>query len=159
MRTGSVYERPTSALPTAAIAGSWLPTPLASDGEKGGPNQRGGSGDLRLSSAVHLLPTPAARDGDGRGASDPERRRELGRQVGLDDVATHLLPTPTAMDAHGSRGYRPDETPYTGTAGVTLTDAALSSSGAHTPPQSRDGNEPSDGELPGQLSLDEAASD
>ena len=35
-----------------------LPTPLASDGEKGGPNQRGGAGDLRLSSAVQLLPTP-----------------------------------------------------------------------------------------------------
>jgi DNA (cytosine-5)-methyltransferase 1 len=41
-----------------------LPTPLASDGEKGGPNQRGGSGDLRLSSAV-LLPTPTRRDHKG----------------------------------------------------------------------------------------------
>jgi len=32
---------------------SLLPTPRASDGEKGGPNQRGSSGDLTLSSAVH----------------------------------------------------------------------------------------------------------
>jgi len=45
---------------------SLLPTPLASDGEKGGPNQRGGSGDLRLSSAVHLLPTPAVNMGAGK---------------------------------------------------------------------------------------------
>lgn len=100
-----------------------LPTPLASDGEHGGPNQRGGSGDLRLSSAVHLLPTP------------------------------------TAMDSHGSRGYRPDGTPYTATAGVTLTDAALASSGAHTAPQSPAGSPPSDDQLPGQLSLVEAAND
>lgn len=40
---------------TPGGATALLPTPLASDGEKGGPNQRGGSGDLRLSSAVHYL--------------------------------------------------------------------------------------------------------
>lgn len=39
-----------------------LPTPRATDGTKGGPNQRGSSGDLMLPSAVHLLPTPQARD-------------------------------------------------------------------------------------------------
>src|SRR5690349_7077104 len=42
-----------------------LPTPRASDGAKGGPNQRGSSGDLMLPSAVsHLLPTPTASDGE-----------------------------------------------------------------------------------------------
>lgn len=41
-----------------------LPTPRASDGEKGGPNQRGSKGDLTVSSAVHLLPTPKAGDAD-----------------------------------------------------------------------------------------------
>lgn len=38
-----------------------LPTPRASDGTKGGPNQRGSSGDLMLPSVVHRLtgaPTP-----------------------------------------------------------------------------------------------------
>lgn len=35
-----------------AIAGGLLPTPRASDGAKGGPNQRGSSGDLMLPSAV-----------------------------------------------------------------------------------------------------------
>ena len=38
------------------------PTPLATDGVHGGPNQRGSKGDLRLSSAVHMFPTPQARD-------------------------------------------------------------------------------------------------
>lgn len=43
-----------------------LPTPRASDGEKGGPNQRGSSGDLMLPSAVvQLLPTPSAADALG----------------------------------------------------------------------------------------------
>ena len=43
-----------------------LPTPRASDGEKGGPNQRGSSGDLMLPSAVvQLLPTPTSRDHKG----------------------------------------------------------------------------------------------
>jgi DNA (cytosine-5)-methyltransferase 1 len=38
-----------------------LPTPRASEGAKGGPNQRGSSGDLTLSSTVvQLLPTPTA---------------------------------------------------------------------------------------------------
>jgi hypothetical protein len=37
-----------------------LPTPMATDGTKGGPNQRGSSGDLTLPSAAMLLPTPAA---------------------------------------------------------------------------------------------------
>lgn len=36
------------------------PTPLATDGSKGWPNQKGGKGDLRLSSAVHQFPTPTA---------------------------------------------------------------------------------------------------
>lgn len=34
------------------VPATW-PTPLATDGEKGGPNQHGGRGDLRLPSAVH----------------------------------------------------------------------------------------------------------
>lgn len=47
-----------------------LPTPWASDGEKGGPNQRGSKGDLMLPSAVaHLLPTPTASDGERTSSS------------------------------------------------------------------------------------------
>ncbi|MEV0188441.1 hypothetical protein AB0I39_07900 [Kitasatospora purpeofusca] len=40
-----------------------LPTPRASDGTKGGPNQRGSKGDLTLpSAAARLRPTPTALD-------------------------------------------------------------------------------------------------
>jgi hypothetical protein len=45
-----------------------LPTPRASDGEKGCPGQRGSHGDLTLPSAavqVRTLPTPRASDGHG----------------------------------------------------------------------------------------------
>lgn len=41
-----------------------LPTPRATDGTKGGPNQRGSSGDLMLPSAATLLPTPDANMGN-----------------------------------------------------------------------------------------------
>lgn len=52
----TVYELPTSALHTNDSATSlMLPTPRATDGTKGGPNQRGSSGDLMLPSAVHRL--------------------------------------------------------------------------------------------------------
>lgn len=43
---------------TAAL----FPAPRATDGTKGGPNQRGSSGDLMLPSAVQLLPTPRTVD-------------------------------------------------------------------------------------------------
>lgn len=49
-----------------------LPTPRASDGEKGGPNQRGSSGDLMLPSAVvRLIPTPTAMDSHSSGTNRP----------------------------------------------------------------------------------------
>ena len=44
------------------LPGALLPTPRASHGPKGGPNQRGSKGDLTLPSAVMLLPTPAVND-------------------------------------------------------------------------------------------------
>ncbi|MFD0838410.1 hypothetical protein [Williamsia serinedens] len=49
--------------PPLNVVATLLPTPRASDGEKGGPNQRGSSGDLMLPSAVvQLLPTPRSVD-------------------------------------------------------------------------------------------------
>ena len=39
-----------------SVAVRLLPTPRATDGTKGGPNQRGSKGDLMLSSAVAQLP-------------------------------------------------------------------------------------------------------
>ncbi|MEU6858850.1 hypothetical protein AB0B28_08255 [Glycomyces sp. NPDC046736] len=62
----------------AAEACALLPTPRASDGAKGGPNQRGSSGDLTLpSAAVRLLPTPAASNpNDGEDLENWEARRQ-----------------------------------------------------------------------------------
>lgn len=52
-------------LSDVVFSGQLLPTPRASDGEKGGPNQRGSKGDLMLPSAVaQLLPTPTTSDGE-----------------------------------------------------------------------------------------------
>jgi hypothetical protein len=78
---------------------SLLPTPRATDGTKGGPNQRGSSGDLMLPSAVMLLPTPTAMDSDASGGSTPANvtltdaviRTEMGTQ----DNPRHLTPTAT----------------------------------------------------------------
>ncbi|MDQ2838479.1 MAG: hypothetical protein M3Y89_13875 [Actinomycetota bacterium] len=86
----------------SCLTGALLPTPRASDGTKGSPNQRGSSGDLTLSSAVHLLPTPTA--GDSR-SSAIQTVQQSGRPtpsgaVTLTD-AVRLLPTPSVADALG----------------------------------------------------------
>lgn len=90
--------------------GSLLPTPRATDGTKGGPNQRGSSGDLMLPSAVMLLPTPAVNDmGEGKTVEawdDWTARMQAkhgngnGRGASLAIEAQRLLPTPGAADAN-----------------------------------------------------------
>ncbi|MFJ6590246.1 hypothetical protein ACIQPP_05385 [Streptomyces violaceusniger] len=75
-----------------------LPTPKATDGSKGGPNQRGSKGDLTLpSAAARLLPTPTA--GDSRNSRNATANRSVGSRhhagTTLSDAAK-LLPTPTA---------------------------------------------------------------
>lgn len=99
-----------------AAAPALLPTPRATDGTKGGPNQRGSSGDLMLPSAVvQLLPTPRA----SRGASGTETMYSLGaeRSDTFRPQGEVLLPTPTAMDAKASGGSTASN--------VTLTDATV----------------------------------
>lgn len=71
-----------------------LPTPRATDGSKGGPNQRGSSGDLMLPSAVTLLPTPVTDPVSGNGHA-----RDLGGEV-------NLMPTPSVADVEGGRKAR-----------------------------------------------------
>lgn len=74
-----------------AMAGHLLPTPRATEGSNGGPNQRGSSGDLTLSSAtVRMLPTPTTNLGTNGGSQNPEKRRAGGHSVSLQDVAEHV---------------------------------------------------------------------
>lgn len=65
-----------------------LPTPKASDGTKGGPNQRGSSGDLTLPSATHRI-------GDSTAPPSPDGRRSPAAphpgQLTIDDA----LPPPS----------------------------------------------------------------
>lgn len=78
------------------LAGALLPAPRATDGAKGGPNQRGSSGDLMLPSAVmELLPTPSAAVATGGQRSRSGKRK--GEPL-LGGIAM-LLPTPAAHDS------------------------------------------------------------
>jgi DNA (cytosine-5)-methyltransferase 1 len=71
-----------------------LPTPRATDGTKGGPNQRGSSGDLMLPSAVHhLLPTPTAMDSKASGGSGPSN-------ITLTDAMVRGKTLPTGDSTH-----------------------------------------------------------
>jgi hypothetical protein len=81
-RSGSAYELPTWERATADSESSYLPTPRATDGSKGGPNQRGSSGDLMLPSAVALLPTPEAK----LGSSGPDYARASRPGTGGDSL-------------------------------------------------------------------------
>jgi hypothetical protein len=107
--------------PDLRTAVSLLPTPRATDGTKGGPNQRGSSGpDCGCPVDLH--------DADGFcggrcGGNDFDCYGRLGIGGGWvhADAGARLLPTPTVMD-HKASGGNPDTT---GTHGTTLTDATV----------------------------------
>ncbi|MFI5783528.1 DNA cytosine methyltransferase [Nocardia sp. NPDC051570] len=90
-------------LARAHATGALLPTPRASDGAKGSPNQRGSGGDLMLPSAVYALlsssTTAAVASPNSRGL-DPTLMM-------FDELDGQLLPTPTASDGTGG-GVHPD---------------------------------------------------
>lgn len=75
---------------------SLLPTPKASDGSNGGPNQRDGAGNYYLPAVANLLPTPRATDIGTEG-----RRSSEGWRPQPGQAVHELLPTPTASNAHG----------------------------------------------------------
>lgn len=80
----------------AAEVCSLLPTPRATDGTKGGPNQRRSSGDLMLPSAV-LLPTPTATDAKSSSGTNPA----WGHGTTLTDAARHSTGAPTPPPSTG----------------------------------------------------------
>lgn len=107
-RTSGADEAPRGR-PPADIAGrGLLPTPRATDGTKGGPGQRGSSGDLMLPSAVALLPTPKHRDFKNAGSADRAADRAAERAQDLPEVVVNqLLPTPRVKNNENrqSEGY------------------------------------------------------
>jgi hypothetical protein len=135
-----------------------LPTPRATDGTKWGPGQTS-TGGGSLPSAVTLLPTPDATHG----------RKTTRTSVLLPGVVEQLLPTPTArLGDDSSRSADPAR--YKGPKSLNgrrsnLDDciAAVETQaawlGESTSPPSADGKPSSDGQPPGQLSLDGLESD
>lgn len=106
--TSRDHKGPNQRQDDTCLHGALLPTPRATDGTKGGPNQRGSSGDLMLPSAVmDLLPTPAATDAKGARNSTSGRREDSQHHSGdtLGDLVFdgRLLPTPVAADGGGAR--------------------------------------------------------
>ena len=119
---------------TTCLTGALLPTPRATDGTKGGPNQRGSSGDLMLPSAVAalsapLLPTPSVADAMGGHATrGGARGNELllpgiavaaSKEAGAIDWAeyapaierweslTRIAPAPTQTSRNGNQQLAP----------------------------------------------------
>ena len=100
---GQNQRRDASCLP-----GALLPTPRATDGTKGGPNQRGSSGDLMLPSEVTLLPTPTVMDYAASGATyAATETHHTGTTLTDAVVRGHgLMLTPSVADVEGGRKHR-----------------------------------------------------
>lgn len=71
------------------------PSPRATDGSKGGPNQAGSKGDLMLPSAAAQWPTPAARDGKGANSTEHVTVTGGGRKH-MDQLANFVEHSPSS---------------------------------------------------------------
>lgn len=152
---------------TTAMAVALLRTPTAQLAENGGsqhPDKRkaGGHGPTLADEVEHLLPTPQAHDAvKGKTAVQVEAMRQRGRTQGhapgvsnLNEVAeNHLLPTPSVALATGGQTSRSGD--RIGEPLLPAIAKSMTSTGVPTSQPSSDGNTSSDGQLPGQLSLDE----
>ncbi|GAA2662958.1 hypothetical protein GCM10010307_82470 [Streptomyces vastus] len=113
-----------------------LPTPKASDGAKGSPNQRHGDGTLALASTAAALTAQSTSTGaDARQPSDLQKA--AGHTTAPADATEHLLPTPTSADGNGGAGTTPKRK-----GGMNLRTAVthLPTGGPTTYPSSADGN-------------------
>lgn len=93
-----------------AVAVQLLPTPRATDGTKGGPNQRGSSGDLMLPSAVMLPLTPKA--------TNNENRQTVGRYGPNLGMALGVTTLPQSDDGSPSSDVQHPTPPPSGGPGV-----------------------------------------
>lgn len=108
MRSGHVYERPTSAPPTSGSGGSaspGLPTPTARDG-------KGTGFEGQLPNVIELLPTPTTSESTGVGDLAGNRNDTLRARVAL-------LPTPRAS-AQENRQTKRSPTQKAGKHGLCL---------------------------------------
>ncbi len=108
MRDGELWERITlpDALTSGIASGLSVSTPTAGDSRSSGSrNTKESKAHPGVSLTDYVKedggkgrtwPTPSARD--WKGASDPEKRKAAGRQVGLNDQVK-MWPTPTAAEA------------------------------------------------------------
>lgn len=79
--TKTATHNPGATLTDAAVRLRTWPTPWASDGTKGGPNQRGSSGDMMLTSAARSWPTPSANDDKATGYTSGDGRWRPGLRI------------------------------------------------------------------------------
>lgn len=82
--------------PAIALKAQQWPTPRATDGTKGGPNQAGSKGDLMLPSAAAQWPTPASRDYRTPNSQESQESQESRKHTGGEQlpnfVEHHFLP-------------------------------------------------------------------
>jgi hypothetical protein len=157
-----------------------LPTPRATDGVNGGPNQRGSAGDLAMPSIAAQLPTPTAEakrfatprvgGGNDRYPAPSQISGEHGRDLGPDLVTamsssfSAILPTPAASDSSAGKTSRGNErSSELLLAGLTRAMLRIASSGASVTMTSRKrsgrGKQSPDGEhLTPLFPIDEATS-
>jgi DNA (cytosine-5)-methyltransferase 1 len=90
------FTRPGSGGPDLVTAMAMMPTPRASDGEKGGPNQRGSKGDRTMPSTAVSL---ADESGIQWGAYEPAIRRW--------EAIMGPAPSPTEPNARGALRLSP----------------------------------------------------
>ena len=100
MRNGECWERQTWERRTNGTDAGLLPTPLASIGTHGGPNQRDSSGRPGLQMAAQTWPTPTKSDGTGGPGCS-------GRAGGLNLRTAVTLPTPTVCGNYNRKGASP----------------------------------------------------
>ena len=109
------HDRPTKGTPSLETWAKGWKTPRASDGEKGGPNQRGSSGDLMLPSQAVKWATPQARDVKGCDVPNRVGTPSLGHPV-----ERGLWSTPRTITGGGESAERKRELGRTASGGGDL---------------------------------------